>query len=166
MHELDIVIPVYNEGENIRSVLDALDREVRTKFQVLICYDRDDDNTLTALASYPTDRAQVIFVKNFGKGPHSAVLSGFRKSTAPAILVYMADDDYNCGIIDTMVRKLEEGHDLVAASRFMPGGSMQGCSSWTKMMITRAADFILFHVCRLQVHDATNGFRLFSRRLA
>jgi len=39
--ELDIVIPVYNEGENIVQVLDSLRRSVTTPFRVLICYDHD-----------------------------------------------------------------------------------------------------------------------------
>ena len=47
--ELDIIIPVYNEGDNILPVLRALKQEMKTSFRVLICYDRDDDTTLKAL---------------------------------------------------------------------------------------------------------------------
>jgi len=46
MAELDIIIPVYNEGEMIRAVLTSLAEDVKTPFRVLIAYDRDDDNTL------------------------------------------------------------------------------------------------------------------------
>jgi len=45
--ELDFVIPVYNEGENILSVLESLKKGIRTPFRVLICYDSDDDDTLS-----------------------------------------------------------------------------------------------------------------------
>ena len=38
--ELDIVIPVYNEGDNIRPVLESFRAHLRTPFRVLICYDR------------------------------------------------------------------------------------------------------------------------------
>ena len=50
--ELDVVIPVYNEGAQIRRVLDTLDRDMKTKIRVLICYDHDDDDTLVALEDY------------------------------------------------------------------------------------------------------------------
>ena len=46
MFPLDIVIPVYNEGSNILKVLKALDAAVATPARVLICYDREDDDTL------------------------------------------------------------------------------------------------------------------------
>ena len=44
--ELDIIIPVYNEGDHILPVLRELQQEMKTSFRVLICYDHDDDTTL------------------------------------------------------------------------------------------------------------------------
>ena len=52
--ELDIVIPVYNEGRNIVAVLAALKRAVATPARVLICYDHAEDDTLPRFA--PTRR--------------------------------------------------------------------------------------------------------------
>jgi hypothetical protein len=74
-----------------------------------------------------------------------------------------ADDDYNAGILDAMVQKAETGCDIVCASRFMPGGGMVGCP-WLKAFLVRAGNFTLHHIARLPVRDASNGFRLFSRR--
>jgi dolichol-phosphate mannosyltransferase len=90
------------------------------------------------------------------------VLSGFAASTAPFVLVYPADDDYNAGQIDTMVAKGQAGCDLVCPSRFMPGGGMYGCP-WLKAALVRASSFTLYYLARLPTHDASNGFRLFSR---
>ncbi len=98
-----------------------------------------------------------------GAGAHAAVLSGFRAGSAPAVVVLPADDTYNAGIIDRMFRLFREGNDIVAASRFMPGGRMEGCP-WLKSALVRAAAATLRRLARLPVHDATNGFRLFSRR--
>ena len=50
-HRLDIVIPVYNEGGNILRTLEALGRDLKTPSRVLICYDREDDDTLPAIES-------------------------------------------------------------------------------------------------------------------
>ena len=54
---LDIVIPVYNEGKNILATLTALRRDVKTPSRVLICYDRDDDDTLPAIKTDPDARS-------------------------------------------------------------------------------------------------------------
>src|SRR6185437_14104041 len=106
----------------------------------------------------------IEFVRNRGKGALGAVLSGFATGDAPYVIVLPADDDYNAAIIDGMVRQAEAGCDIVCASRFMPGGSMSGCP-WLKAVLVRAGNFSLFHLARLPTRDASNGFRLFSRRV-
>ena len=163
---LDIVIPVYNEGKNILATLGELRRQVRTPSRILICYDRPDDDTLAAIKANPgaVEGMTIEFVLNRGSGAHGAVMSGFAVSQAPFVLVYAADDDFNGAIVDDMVRKAAEGADIVCASRFIPGGCMVGCP-WLKAFLVRAANFTLYHLARLPSHDASNGFRLFSRRL-
>jgi dolichol-phosphate mannosyltransferase len=162
---LDIIIPVYNEGGNILQTLQSIVRAVKTPLRVLICYDREDDDTLPAIRDNraPLGALAVSFVRNSGRGAHGAVLSGFAASNAPFAVVLPADDDYNAGILDAMVARAESGCDIVCASRFMAGGSMTGCP-WLKAVLVRAGNFSLFHLARLPTRDASNGFRLFSRR--
>jgi GT2 family glycosyltransferase len=163
---LDIIIPVYNEGPNILATLGALARELKTPARVLICYDVPDDNTLPAVRDNPQacGNLPVEFVRNQGRGAHAAVMAGMGASSAPLVLVYPADDDFNAGILDRMVALAREGCDIVCASRFMPGGTMQGCP-WLKAALVRSGAFTLHHLARLPTHDPTSGFRLFSRRV-
>jgi glycosyltransferase involved in cell wall biosynthesis len=165
-HELDIVIPVYNESLNILSTLGALARGVKSPARVLICYDFDDDDTLPAVRNHPETYAglEVALVHNPGRGAHAAVMAGFAASTAPFVIVYPADDDFNAAIVDRMVALGRDGCDIVCASRFMPGGKMEGCP-WLKATLVRTAAFILHRIARLPTHDPTSGFRLFSRRV-
>lgn len=165
-HSLDIVIPVYNEGANILRTLQSIAREVKTPARVLICYDREDDDTLPAIRDNRSavGALAVEFVRNRGRGAHGAVLSGFAAGRAPFAIVLPADDDYNAGIVDAMVGRAAAGCDIVCASRFMPGGSMVGCP-WLKAVLVRAGNFTLYHLARLPTRDASNGLRLFSRRV-
>jgi len=157
---------VYNEGANILPALQSLEHAVKTPLRVLIGYDREDDNTLTAIRNNrdTLGALAIEFVRNRGRGAHGAVLTGFATSASPLVLVMMADDDYNAGIIDAMVAKAESGCDIVCATRFMPGGSMVGCP-WLKSALVRTSNFTLHHLGRLPTRDATNGFRLFARRV-
>ena len=164
MVELDIIIPVYNESSNIITVLESFRRSVRTPFRVFICYDQEEDNTLPPLREYKNSPFDIVLVKNQGVGAHGAVVSGFRASSAPAVLVFPADDTYNAGIIDTLYQKFKDPCDIVVASRFIKGGKMVGCR-WLKQVLVRLSSFTLYYMARLPVRDATNGFRLFSRRL-
>lgn len=164
--QLDIVIPVYNEGSNILATLSSLARAVKTPARVLIVYDDEDDDTLPPIRSDPRAHAglAVELVRNQGRGPHRAVITGFAVSTAPFVVVMPADDDFNAPILDPMVRLARQGCDIVCASRFMAGGKMVGCP-WLKAVLVRAAAFSLNRFARLPTKDATSGFRLFSRRV-
>jgi dolichol-phosphate mannosyltransferase len=162
--DLDIVIPVYNEGENIVPVLDSFKRSVKTPFRVLICYDREEDSTLPVVRSYPADNLDITYVRNRGKGALGAVLTGFEYSTAPAVLMYPADDDFNAPQIDAMMTEFRAGCEIVVASRFIPGGCMTGCP-WLKAALVRTSAFALHHLARLPTHDPSNGLRIFSRRV-
>lgn len=163
---LDIIIPVYNEGPNILATLGALACELKTPSRILICYDRPDDNTLPVVRDHPQAYVglNVEFVNNPGCGVHAAVMAGFAASTAPLVMVFPADDDFNAAILDTMVALALQGRDIVCASRFMPGGTMKDCP-WLKAMLVRSAAFALHRIARLPTHDPTSGFRLFSRRV-
>lgn len=164
MSELDIVMPVYNEGNNIIDVLDKLESCVKTPFRLLVCYDDDKDITIPVVREYRNASFQILLVKNRGVGVHAAVVSGLKASAADAVVVFPADDTYNAGIIDCLVEQFREGCDIVCASRFMEGGRMEGCR-WLKSVLVRSAAFTLYHVARVPTRDASNGFRLFSRRL-
>jgi dolichol-phosphate mannosyltransferase len=162
---LDIIIPVFNEGQNITRSLEAFAKNVKTPFRVLICYDRDDDDTLPAVEAYPgRSSLDVVFVKNRAAGPHAAVMTGFEQSAAPFLLVYPADDTENTGRIDRLVEEAERGCEIVVASRFIPGGCMVGAPP-LKGFLVRAAAFTMHYGARLPVRDPSNGLRLFSRRV-
>lgn len=160
---MDIVIPAFNEGENIVRVLSSFEREVAHPIRVLICYDFEGDDTIPAARSrqwpFPVE-----FVRSTGRGAHQAILTGFSKVTAPCVIVFPADDTVNARILDTMAAKFGEGNDIVVASRFIEGGSMIGCPP-LKAALVRTAAFTLHHFARVPARDATNGFRLFSKRV-
>jgi glycosyltransferase involved in cell wall biosynthesis len=166
MTRLDIVIPVYNEGQNIVPTLAALAREVKTPSRILICYDFPEDDTLPAIeagrAQYPN--LAIELVRNRARGAHHAVMTGFGASSAPFVLMFPADHDYAAHIVDAMVAKAEDGCDIICASRFMDGGDLVDCPP-LKAFFTRWGNFTLRHLARLPTHDASSGFRLFSRRV-
>ena len=70
----------------------------------------------------------------------------------------------NYNILDDMYEEFLNGSQIVAASRFMKGGSMKGCPL-IKSVLVRTASFTLFYLSSIPIRDASNGFRLFSRNL-
>lgn len=161
---LDIVIPVYNEGPNIVSVLESFRRDLRMPYRALICYDFEGDTTLAALEPLSKEEFHFELVRNTGRGALDAILAGLRRTTAPFVLTFPADDDYNASRINAMMEKAQSGCDIVCGSRFIPGGCMERCP-WLKAFLVRGAAAFMYCIARVPSHDATNGLRMFSRRV-
>ena len=164
MSDLDIIIPVYNEGDNILSVLEALRSSVKTSYRVFICYDFDEDDTLPVVRDHDNYLVDICLAKNELEGVHGAVLTGFEASTAPAVLVLPADDDYNAGIIDQMFSLFMQGCEIVIASRFTKSSGIVDYPL-LKGLLVRSASFTLYYLARVPTRDSTNGMRLFSRKV-
>lgn len=163
---ISVVIPVYNEGENIQVCVRRLALTLAdTPHELLICYDFDADTTLPALAAMP-DRPQTVrLVRNsLGKGVANALIAGFAAARGDVIVSSMADLSDPPSVIPLMAAKIrDEGADVVSGSRYMPGGSQTG-GPQLKTMMSRTAGLSLHYVGRLPTHDATTNFRGYSRR--
>ena len=85
--KLDIIIPVYNEDENIVLLLKALEKEVACNFRVLICYDSESDKTLKYLEDKNIINKEILLMKNPKQGPNSAIIEGINSSKAEIILI-------------------------------------------------------------------------------
>jgi len=162
--KLDIVIPVYNEDENIVSLIKKLDEEIACNFKILICYDSESDKTLKHLKNKNIIKKEIVFIKNPSQGPNSAIIEGIRSSTAEIILIYMADDFENIKLINRMINLIEEGNDLIIPSRFVPGGQMLGAKK-IKKTITLIGSYLIYYLARIPFKDCTNAFKMFSAKL-
>ena len=165
MAKLDIIIPVYNEDENIIKLLKLIDNEVTCDFRILICYDSESDKTLNYLKDPNIIKSEMLLIKNPKQGPNSAIIEGIKSSKSKIILVYMADDFENIKLINSMVDLIEEGNDLVIPSRFITGGKMLGAVK-IKEIVTRVGSYLVYYIARIPIKDSTNAFKMFSANTA
>ena len=144
-NDLEIIIPVFNEGINLVKVFEHLKLNVKNNFLVLVCYDNTNDDLFEYLKILKNQSVNFKLVKNRFFGPCGAVKTGLLFSNSEIKIVYPVDDLINGKIIDKMVKKYQEGFDIVAPSRFMVGGSMKNCPLF-KSILVRLASFTLFHL--------------------
>jgi len=164
--ELSIVIPVYNEGQNIASTLRGIASSVRSAAtEILVVYDFDEDDTIPVVTRLQGQIPHLKLHRNRrGRGVLNAIQAGFDIAAAPSVLVMMADGSDEPAAIDPMLEKARAGADVVAGSRYTRGGGQQG-GPLIKRTMSRTAGVSLFLVGALPIHDATSNFRLYSRRL-
>lgn len=156
-------MPVYNEGEVITETIRRVEIKVKMPHELLIIYDMDEDTTMPAVKEFKKYPA-VKLVKNiYGRGALNALKTGLLKAKGDAVCVMMADLTDDPAILNKMMEKFDEGFEVVAASRYMKGGAQIG-GPVIKQILSRAAGTSLYYLVGLPTHDATNSFRLYSRK--
>ena len=159
--KLDIIIPVYNEDENIIKLVTELEKKIVCDFRILICYDNESDSTLNYLKQKNIIKKEILFIKNPEQGPNTAIIEGIKSSIAEIILVYMADDFSNINLINKMTDLIEKGNDLIIPSRFVQGGEMIGAKK-LKKAVTIGGSYLIYYIGRIPFKDCTNAFKMFS----
>lgn len=163
--ELTMVLPVFREGEAVAPVLAALDDGVHTPHEILVVYDFDEDPTVPVIERLAAERPAIRGLRNdLGRGVLNAMKAGIVSSRGEYVLISMADGSDEPHIVDSMVDLARSGADVVAASRYMPGGNQVG-GPLVKRSLSRLAGLTLHRVGGIGTHDPTNNFKLYSRRL-
>jgi glycosyltransferase involved in cell wall biosynthesis len=162
---ISIVAPVYNEADNIVPFLRDLETQVQEPHEVLVVYDFAEDNTLPAVAAMQPPCPDVRPVHNtLGRGVLNAIKSGFQASRGDVVVVMMADRSDDPRDVAALARLVRGGADVVAGSRYVRGGRQLG-GPFLKRTMSRFAGLSLHYLAGLPVHDATNNFRAYSRRV-
>jgi dolichol-phosphate mannosyltransferase len=161
--KLSIVVPVYNEAENILGTLRALAGTRLPEHEVLIVYDMDEDTTLAVLAEHGAEFPAMRAVKNTrGSGALAAIRTGFDVAAGEAVVVVMADLADDVGALTAMLKAFDAGADVVCGSRYMPGGEQRG-SPIIKGLLSRTAGLSLHYFTGIPTRDVTNSFKLYRR---
>lgn len=159
-----LVVPVYNEGRNIAAFCRAL-KVAPPGYELLICHDFPEDDTLSALARLPeADRPPNLrpVLNTLGPGARFAIEAGMRAAAAPVVVVTMADVSDDLSGLEEMVSRVEAGADVVCSSRYMSGGRQSGGPRF-KSFLSRTAGVTLHWLSGLPTHDPTNSFKAYRR---
>ncbi len=160
---LTIVIPVYNEGENIESVYREIKLKVTVDHRIHVIYDFDEDNTLPVVRALQRDDDRLVLIKNsMGRGVLNALKSGFRSAPPGPCLVVMGDLSDDLSVVPLMLKKFREGYKVVCGSRYMRGGRQIG-GPLLKRTLSRCAGLSLYYLTGIPTHDVTNNFKLYDK---
>ncbi len=164
---LSIIVPVYNEAENILNLLKQIKENIKNIGEVLIIYDFDEDNTIPIIKKNYSifNDLNILIIKNdFGPGVVNALKKGFKSAKEKYILILMADLSDDLSIVNNMVEKMDEGFDIVCGSRYMKGGKHIGGGIFKKTL-SKIAGKSLRILGRIPTHDVTNSFKLYRRSI-
>lgn len=164
---LSIIIPVYNEGDNIVKTLNEIESQVNYPHDILVVYDFNEDNTLPAVHQYQKSHPGCLIrleKNHFGRGALNAIRSGFIAAQSDLCLVCMGDLSDDLTAVGPMILKMSQGFDLVCGSRYMKGGKQIGGPIF-KSLLSRFAGVSLYFFAGIPSHDVTNSFKMYRKSL-
>ena len=165
-----VVVPTYNERENIVPLLEAISAVRRPGDQLLFVDDSSPDGTQEPIKEAAAREAWVhLYSREAKKGIGSAYLDGFRHAIsalqADVLLEMDADLQHPPGVIPALVRAIDAGADVAIASRYVHGGGSRGWGFWRRL-ISRGANWQAKTFLGLDVRDCTSGFRAYRKAAA
>jgi dolichol-phosphate mannosyltransferase len=157
-----IVIPAYREADAVLPMLERIRDGVTLPFECLVVVDTPDDPTVATVEQvHASDARFRVLVNDYGPGPANAIRFGIDRAAGTAVVVTMADGSDDPRQIDDLVRLVERGVVIAAASRFMSGGQQVGGPA-LKSLLSRVAGRSLHLFARVGTRDATNSFKAYS----
>ncbi|MCR5673125.1 MAG: polyprenol monophosphomannose synthase [Lachnospiraceae bacterium] len=162
---MSIVVPTYNESENVGNLTNQIDYALRgIKYEVIFVDDSTDD-TPDAIRRVMGENPNVrLEHRETEKGLATAVLKGFSLAEGDYIAVMDADLQHPPAILRSMYAVMETGVDFCVPSRFIPGGSDGGLGPYRKLVsgVARYIGKIMLPSLR-KITDPTSGLFMFKK---
>lgn len=161
---IDIIIPVYNEQDNIGTLVQAIDKVMvglPYTYKIILIDDGSKDKTfevIRALAKVHAHIQYISFSRNFGH--QVALKAGLDKSTGDCAISLDGDMQHPPELIPEMIEKWQQGFDVVYTIRKesnKEGLVKKTTSSWFYRLMNKMAD--------LEIEEGTADFRLVSKRV-
>jgi dolichol-phosphate mannosyltransferase len=162
---LSILLPVRNEGINLHVMLKMLRGMVEVPHEVLVIYDRPDDDSVPVVDNlqhaYPHLRG---VLNTIGPGVVNAIRAGVGAARGELILIFAADEVGPVMAIDDMLALADRGCEFVSCTRYAHGGRRLG-GSVVGGLLSRTANRLFHLLAGSVLSDSTTGIKMFRREL-
>ena len=158
--QLTVVVPTFNERQNVPILLAKLERNLSgIEWEAIYVDDHSPDGTSDLVREIARSNRRVRLIERVGRhGLASACIEGLMASSAPYIAVMDADLQHDETILPEMLRRIvDEGLDVVVASRKITGGSM-GDFAKNRVHLSNLGSRIASLICRCEVSDPMSGY--------
>ena len=168
MSKVCVVIPTYNEAENLPKLLGALEEELQKEdFKIIVIDDNSPDGTAEVVEKLDQRYGNIIVHRRPSKlGIGSAIRDGLKIALSfpdcECVVTMDADLSHNPSDVQRLLNEAKNA-DLVQGSRYMKGGRIIGWSSF-RSAVSYAANLLCRLLFRTQLHEHTSNFRVYSRR--
>jgi len=165
--QLSIIVPTFNERENIALLYEKLQGVFGdTPFEMIVVDDNSPDGTAAAVKALARNHPNIRCLQRIGRrGLASACIEGISASAAPFFAVMDADHQHDETILPQMLAKAVAGDDIVVATRYAEGGSAGEGFSTTRAAGSQLATRLSSRLTGANLSDPMSGFFLMRREV-
>ena len=159
--EISVVIPTFNERDNVNPMIDAIERSLESiSWEIIFVDDNSPDGTADHVQAIARNDPRINCIKRIGRrGLSSACIEGILASSSPYVAVIDADMQHDEGILPDMLNALtQENNNLVVGTRYLDGGSMGSLAS-DRVKISKIATWLGRLFLKTDVSDPMSGFK-------
>ena len=171
--QISIIVPTYNESQNIVGILKSIRENIPKGLftETIVVDDNSPDGTGKIVEDYMSDIKKIaentvnVIHRTAKNGLSSAILNGIQNARGETIVVMDSDFSHPPQIIPKMIEAFKQYQcDLVVASRYITGGSIEG---WTtkRKIISKVATIIAKKGLDAKIKDPMSGFFAFKRNI-
>lgn len=172
-YRVSIILPTYNEKENIVDLIKAIDKEVKVVKEIIVVDDNSPDGT-SPLVQQLIDQHTVpnlhLITRTQNRGLTNSLWEGIQNAKGEIVVWMDCDFSMPPEDIPRLLEKIDEGYDIAVGSRFVKGGSFKQDTSgtedsWLAVILSRLLNWftriMLFHSFK----DYSSGFIAIKRSI-
>jgi dolichol-phosphate mannosyltransferase len=179
-NKISVILPTYNEAENICTIIEIISKELDKKnYEIIVVDDNSPDGTSELVAKlkniYPN---LVLITRKSDRGLVNSINDGISHATGNICIWMDADLSMSPKMINEIIEKIDNGADLVVGSRYIEGGGIKGSDHrghntpmytlWKNLttsedslistIISKIGNKIIKLILQIDLHDYSSGY--------
>lgn len=165
--ELSIVLPTYNERDNIIMLLQELEKILSVRYEAIVVDDDSPDKTWQAVETFASTHQHVVLIRRMNERGLTSALNTGLKAACGRLLMWMdVDLSMPPEKIPELLQAIEQGADVAVGSRYVPGGGDARSTSFlliTQLWLSKVLSILAGWVLGCRFYDWSSGFIVLKR---
>ena len=163
---ISIILPTYNEAENIVPLIKEIDRVIKAKKEIIVVDDNSPDGTSKIVTNFiKKNKTKKIKLKTrlSNRGLTNSIKEGIKLSKGDVVVWMDCDFSMPPFVINQLLEKIYEGYDISVGSRFVKGGQFKKTEKGKKdsvlaIILSRMMNYVIQFILGNNFKDYTSGF--------